>query len=294
MKHQNIRPLAYTSKMVAVVVPLSNRTDFTPEEEISLRHLMHFLGRYDKYFVIPKSLQFEYPGFGLKRFNDRFFGSTAAHKKLMFSPRFYKAFREYRYMLIYHLDALVFSDQLMEWCQTDLDYIGAPWIQCEDAPWIQEPRVGNGGFSLRKIESFLKVLYSSEYWVEPTKYWRDLCVAKPKYFQFMNFPKKYIKRLKTFNGVRRHMACYPWNDDDFISQYATKYYSKFRIASFEFGLRFAFEVDPRRCFELNNRTLPFGCHAWHRYDRDFWEPYLLKEILIDKGRDSHLPSEGAG
>lgn len=270
LKHQD------TSKTVVVVVPLSNRKDFTPEEEMSLRHLMHFLGRYDKYLVIPKSLQVEFPGFGFKRFNDRFFGSTAAHKQLMFSPRFYKAFRQYKYMLIYHLDALVFSDQLMEWCETDLDYIGAPWIECEDAPWVREPGVGNGGFSLRKIESFLKVLHSSEYWVEPSKYWRDLCTAKPKYFQYMNFPKKYMKRLKTFNGVRRHMACYPWNDDNFISQYATKYYSKFRIASFELGLRFAFEVDPRRCFELNNRTLPFGCHAWHRYDRDFWEPYLLR------------------
>jgi hypothetical protein len=34
-------------------------------------------------------------------------------------------------------------------------------------------------------------------------------------------------------------------------------------------------VAPRLCFELNGRKLPFGCHAWQRYDRGFWEPYLL-------------------
>ena len=43
------------------------------------------------------------------------------------------------------------------------------------------------------------------------------------------------------------------------------------------GLRFSFEVAPRLCFELNGRRLPFGCHGWHRYDRTFWEPYLLHQ-----------------
>jgi hypothetical protein len=27
---------------------------------------------------------------------------------------------------------------------------------------------------------------------------------------------------------------------------------------------------------MNNHRLPFGCHAWPRYDRMFWEPYLVK------------------
>lgn len=276
MEDQSKVSLEQQSKLVAIVVPLSNRKEFTPEEVISFRHLTHFLGKYDKYFVAPKDLKFEYPGFGLKRFDDRFFGSTAAHKKLVFSPRFYKVFREYKYILIYHLDALVFSDQLVQWCQEDLDYIGAPWIHCEDTPWGKEPRVGNGGFSLRKIESFLKIFYSSAYWVEPDKYWESFCASNPKYIQYMNLPKKYLKHLSIFNGVRRHMADYPWNDDVFFVDHATKYYPEFKITPFELGLRFAFEVAPRLCFEMNNQILPFGCHAWNRYDRGFWEPHLLK------------------
>ena len=61
---------------------------------------------------------------------------------------------------MYHLDALVFSDQLAEWCDTDLDYIGPPWINCEDSPWVTRPRVGNGGFALMKVASFLEVFRS--------------------------------------------------------------------------------------------------------------------------------------
>jgi hypothetical protein len=57
---------------------------------------------------------------------------------------------------------------------------------------------------------------------------------------------------------------------------AAKYYPDFNVASVEEGLRFAFEVAPKECFELNNLTLPFGCHAWPKYDRDFWKPYLLQ------------------
>ncbi len=82
------------SKTVAVVVPLSRREELTPEEQISLRHLVHFLGKYDKYVVAPKDLKVDFPGFGIKRFSKKFFGSTRAHSRLLLSPQFYKAFRE--------------------------------------------------------------------------------------------------------------------------------------------------------------------------------------------------------
>ncbi len=38
---------------VLVVVPGYNRAQFTWDEEISLRHLEHFLGWYDKFLVVP-------------------------------------------------------------------------------------------------------------------------------------------------------------------------------------------------------------------------------------------------
>src|SRR5215510_1480529 len=159
-------------KTVAVVIPLSNREELTPDEEISLRHLVHFLGKYDKFLVIPQSLRVDYPGFGIKRFPNKFFGSLVAHTRLMLSRKFYQTFKEYKYILLYHLDALVFSDQLMQWCATDLDYIGAPWLNCRDTPYVKVSKVGNGGFSLRKIESFLRVINSRTYAVQPTEYWK--------------------------------------------------------------------------------------------------------------------------
>src|SRR2546428_8872531 len=200
MPHPTISPTVSDAPTVAVVVPMSNRKHLTPEEELSFRHLVHFLGQYDKYLVIPESLDIHYPGFTLQRFSDKFFGSHEANTRLMLSRKFYNAFREYKYILVYQLDCLVFSDQLMEWCTLDLDYIGAPWIQCPDLPWVKMSHVGNGGFSLRQVESFLCVLDSKEYWHDPEEYWKRFCSLRSKPIQYLNIPRKYLARIRFLNG----------------------------------------------------------------------------------------------
>ena len=269
------------SKLVAVVVPLSNRKELTSDEQISLRHLIHYLDKYDKYFVMSKSLRFEYPGFGIKRFENKYFGSVEAHKKLLFTPKFYNAFNDYKYILIYHLDSLVFSDQLTQWCNMDYDLIGAPWIVHKDAPYSPHGmfagKVGNAGFALRKVESFLKVMYSSNYYINPAKYWEDLSVSKTRFQQYLRFPKRILFHLKSYNNARLEMSRHSsLSEEIFWADRAIYYYPEFKIAPIDVALQFAFEVVPRYCFKQNNNNLPFGCHAWQRYDKDFWEPYLLK------------------
>lgn len=241
------------SKIVAVVVPLSNRAELTSEEKISLAHLRHFLGSHDKYMVAPKTLQIAFDDFSIKRFDDAFFGSAAANGKLMLSSHFYEVFSDYKYILIYHLDALVFSDQLIQWCEANFDYIAPPWIKYDGAPYAGmniEGKIGNGGFSLRNVENFLKIL---------------------------NKPKKILPTIsRILKGHKEEISGYPYNEDTFWSLHATEYYPKFSHAPLNTALRFAFECNPKLCFEMNQNNLPFGCHAWHTYDRTFWEPYLLR------------------
>jgi len=273
---------ARSTKKVAVVIPLSNRSRFTEDEAISYRQLVHYLGTYDRYFVAPQSLELEFPESLIKRFDDRYFGSIVAHTRLMLSSTFYDAFSDYEYILIHHLDALVFSDSLLEWCEEGFDYIGPPWVKCEATPWVEASRVGNGGLSLRKIKSFLRVFDSSRYWVDPNEYWKTFCHTHPRHIQLLNFPRRFLKRLIYFNNVKHELAQWPLrtdgkgNEDYFWSDEAVRYNPEFNVAPFSTGLRFAFEVAPRLCYEMNNHRLPFGCHAWPRYDRMFWEPYLVK------------------
>jgi hypothetical protein len=76
------RQKAPPSKMVAIVVPLSLRAELTPEEQISMRHLLHYFGKYDKFLIAPKGLPVHFDGFKVKRFARKFFGSSIAHNRL--------------------------------------------------------------------------------------------------------------------------------------------------------------------------------------------------------------------
>src|SRR5205823_4073116 len=136
------------------------------DEKISMRHLCRFFANYDKFLIAPKGLPVHFEGFEVKEFPKKFFGSAAAYNRLTYALFFYRAFENYEFVFFYHLDSLAFSDQLEQWCRTDLDYIGAPWLHCEDTPWVQEPRVGNGGFTLVRVEAALKVL-TNRYRMEP-------------------------------------------------------------------------------------------------------------------------------
>jgi hypothetical protein len=171
---------------------------------------------------------------------------------------------------MYHLDALVFSNKLLEWCATDLDYIAAPWVKHVDAPYHGmariEGKVGNSGFSLRKISSFLKIIESCRK-SENSQSWYKKTVRKLK---------DLLKGRGIVKSAESEMDLYPFNDDVFWANRAIHYYPDFKIASVEVALQFAFECVPRYCFDLSGERLPFGCHAWARYDREFWEPYLLK------------------
>ena len=275
MSYQPVAPSENGRKRAAVVVPMSNRADLYPDEEISLRHLVFYLGQYDKYLIVPEALDIAIPGFRYARFGPEFFGSAAANTRLMLSTAFYERFQAYEYILVYHPDALVFSDQLEEWCDAGYDYIGPPWFPDDDMPWVTEPGVGNGGFCLRKVESCLKVLNSSRYTIDPDEYWQR---RKPGSLaaQFINYPRKYLKRLHYFNNVQREIAQFRQNEDLFWSWRATHYYPDFQIAPVDVAMRFAFESAPRLCHQKIGGKLPFGCHAWPKYDRAFWEPYLLQ------------------
>src|SRR4051794_9348193 len=68
-------------RSVAVVVPCY-RTELDDEEQISLRHLDHYLGSHDRSLAMPASLPFQLEGFTPQRFPDRFFESRRAYSAL--------------------------------------------------------------------------------------------------------------------------------------------------------------------------------------------------------------------
>ena len=279
-------------KTVAIVVPMYNEV-LSADAQISLRHLEHYLGGYDKFIIAPKNLNVLHKRstFSIYPLDRKYFVSKESYSRLLLSKSFYEAFSDYEYILIYQLDSLVFSDQLLEWCKKGYDYMGAPWYKTETMKaegWAPDVDcVGNGGLSLRKVESHLKVLRI---------YQSPLNITKCKLIAYLRLFKYYLSRIprKTLDLLTRKQKLssilqnayiqkrdtdYRQVEDLFWAFEAKKYYPDFKIPPPDIAVSFSFETGPRYCFEKNNQRLPFGCHAWGKYDRKFWEPYLLKESV---------------
>jgi hypothetical protein len=277
---------------VAIVVPIY-KENHNSDEFTSLRHLRFYLGHYDKYVVMPDNLRKPefLSDFKEKKFSRAYFVDQLAYSYLLRHKNFYKSFLEYDYILIYQLDCLVFSDKLIEWCQSGFDYIGAPWFNDEmEKDAFSHAVVGNGGLSLRNVKSFVKVLENYN------KLTLKVLISKGRRFIYgvKKLTHNRVKRgycqdnMIGINKTRRFKLTFSYilmkindkeqkNEDLFWSFDANKYYAKFKIPSVDVALGFAYEKRPSFCYKKNNNKLPFGCHAWSKYERNFWEPYLLKK-----------------
>lgn len=226
-------------KEVKVIIPCY-RSYLTESERISLLQCKRILGRYPICIIKPAGLPLqmdEIQGLEIEEFDDKWFQSVQTYNQLMLTEQFYECFLDYAYILIYQLDAFVFQDELHAFCSLGYDYIGAPWL---DGRFVYVNGtggcyyVGNGGLSLRKVETHLEIL----------------------------------KKIKIDNIV---------TEDLFFS---SREQDGFCVAPIEIALQFAFETRVRQCFERNNGKMPFGCHAWQKYDFAFYQP-VFEEFGYD-------------
>jgi len=261
-------------KKVAIAIP-TQKSKLNSDDLLSLKHLEKYLYKYDKFFVIPnrvKPKQLKVQGYSFVKFPNRFFESVNTYSELMLQKDFYEKFLDYEYILIYQLDALVFSDKLIKWYNLGYDYIAPPWF----SPLISSlsykrgspKNVGNGGFSLRKVSSAIKVLDAVE---------KDITRStKNRSLRKFWFIKALISRKSHEVWLKAPADNYPFAEDGFWAIEAPKYIPDYKVAPFDKALKFGFERFPKKCFELNNKKLPFGCHAWKKYGKKFWEPFILK------------------
>jgi hypothetical protein len=259
----------------AVAIPIY-KTDLAAAEVLSIERTAGMLGRWPLYFVGPQRLRAHLEGlaqrfgtgFQVKTFDDDFFSGITGYNRLMRALGFYRAFEGHTHLLIAQTDALVLSDDLASWCERDVSYVGAPWFVGGSFP--ERPLrfwgVGNGGFSLRRLGDFVRVLETPR--------------RIPNFIKSRSGGDRGLS-----NWVRRlkHEHLYAYNVEPFFSSANEDHFwgvlvpaacPFFHVPSPEEAIGFAFEVEPRLMLEMNGNRLPFGCHAWERYDRAFWEERL--------------------
>ncbi len=251
--------------MVKVVIPIYKEA-FSDLEKQSFLQAYKVLQAYPLVVVKPASLDLSalsqaYPKLTFVSFDDSYFHGISGYNRLMLSKDFYRCFLDCSYILIHQLDAYVFRDELKEWCERGYDYIGAPWLQrpiyrfplisgfmklrhryqqAKGKPSKQDlyNKVGNGGLSLRKVDSFYRVA------------------------------GEHGERIAYYLSRKRYHL---YNEDVFWAIEP----NDFLYPSAQEAIRFSFDKYPNYCYQLNHRQLPFGCHSWYKWKmKHFWKHFI--------------------
>lgn len=267
--------------MAVVIVPIY-KPDISKMEQISLKQCLRVLGKHTIIFIKPLSLNPDpylllAPNVKVQSFDDSYFKDIRGYNRLMMSEKFYEFFLDFQYMLIYQLDAFVFKDELDFWCKKKYDYIGAPWIGIINSGknWIEKfqfarraqkeyvnntkqpgsilpteiqfyNKVGNGGFSLRRVEKFYSIC------------------------------KEEKRMIEYYNNNTHHY----FNEDVFWSLEVNRTKKKLIIPHYKTALHFSFEHRPDYAFEkITKKEFPFGCHAWDLFP-EFWNPIIEREGYV--------------
>lgn len=229
---------------VSVIIPIY-KSQLTDSESRSFKQCLDILGNHPLMLVAPNGLDTtvyeNIAGRNLQRtyFNKRYFTSVSGYSELLLSKKFYCQFEAYEYILIYQLDAWVFRDDLSYWCEKNYDYIGAPWLEAPPITSDKKPLINISNFLKNKVGNgglSLRKVKTHIRWA----WW--------VFFLFKLFPK---------------------NEDILWTLFVP-----FKKPNEMEALHFAFELNPKQSYELLNEQLPFGCHAWEKYDPIFWKRFI--------------------
>lgn len=96
------------------------------------------------------------------------------------------------YFLVFQTDSIMFKQNshfINYFLNGNFDYVGSPWLICDYEPTKQRDFIGNGGFSLRKTETMLKII-QNHIWDENNEWHEDLYFSK-KYDDIITMKPNY-------------------------------------------------------------------------------------------------------
>jgi len=256
-------------KDLIIVIPIY-KDNFENFELVSLKQTFNLLSHYNITFICPEDLNIQFlnhydfiKDYKVERFEKVFFKNIDGYNRLLMDYKFYERFNSYQFMLICQTDVYVFRDDLLLWLNNDYDYVGAPWLVSKfkisslfekylkvynkfrklinkkekDYSRIFY-KVGNGGFSLRKIKTFENI-------------------AREEYSNIINILEKkddyYI-------------------EDVFWSLYIPTKWGNFSIPHWKEAINFCIDRKPKLGLKLNNNQLPMACHGFNKKKvKNFWK-----------------------
>jgi hypothetical protein len=252
------------TNQVAVIIPVYKQ-NLNVNELISLRQCIKILKKYPIIFIGPNQLDkgiYEKTCNGVVpfkwvSFENKYFSGIAGYNKLMLSAAFYKTFFNYKYLLIYQLDAYVFKDELSYWCDMGYDFLGAP-----NAPHSNDANEMQFLTSYQKLVNIVNTILRTKH---------KISNVGNGGFSLRNTRKCYW--LLTVLSVKV-MTWGSNNEDGFFKYWGNIFYPFFKLPADKIALRFSVEHAPAASLKQLENVLPFGCHAFEKYEPEFWKLYI--------------------
>lgn len=252
-------------KLLKVIIPIY-KPQLKDYERAALENNLRLLEGFPVTFLKPEhtdmtELHEQYPAVGMQSVSDEWLGTKKGiqgYNEMMMSEKFYELFSDYEYILICHVDAWLFRNELVEWCRKGYDHVAAPWPMrpryrrfplkqyLKLKLWLKPKRkiihcqmfgkIGNGGLSLRRVETF-----------------RKACVD-------------YADTIAYYNSQSGAL----YNEDLFWALEPS-----LKLPSVEEALKFSFDLKPELSYELNHQQLPMACHGFNKPVRiKFWRQFI--------------------
>jgi len=261
-------------KLVAVTIPIYKET-LDDIEQISLQQAFKVLGKHPIIFFASQSLNISWyeafcsqlGNFSIERFDDNCFAGIPGYNKLMLSKAFYARFSNYEYILIYQLDAFVFRDELKYWCEFNYDYVAAPHLKkLKNSPRTET--VNQQGISMSMLsmhKAFFKILKK----IGVNKEIREIENGGLSL-------RKVSSCLLLLTLFKKKSRSWSLNEDTFYFYGFNFFFFLFHLPDERKALSFSFELEPSVAYKLNKHLLPFGCHAFMKYEPNFWASFINK------------------
>ena len=290
-KDQHLKPY--------VCIPIY-KSELNKFEIISIKSHIFKLKAHDIFLLVPKSKKNEIilkltnnniPDslYRIHEVKDYCLERYEHYNYLLLSPSFYKFYKSYSHILIAQIDAYTFSDKLLEWCNCELDYIGAPCYRYEKYWTNNLFFCGVGGFSLRSIDNTLKLLEKNPiiFKFNDLKRYCKGRNFKGKFVIFLKFIfTKIFRKDRLKRDIKFHRLTSSFinlfiilNEDVTYAYYLPKYCDDFKVAKFNQSLNFCIDCNVKKLLKKISCGEPFGAHAWFTYPENFKEwSKIIKEI----------------
>lgn len=250
------------SKQVKVIIPFY-REELNKYERASLANTMNILSAHPIVWLKPAGLNLKefteiYPEAEIMEVSSQWLGKengVTGYNIMMMSEGFYNLFTDTEYILICHLDAWIFRDELSQWCQKGYDLVAPPWPE----------RIRYKYFPLKQFMHFQQRL------------------SPERIFRSQLFGKIGNGGLSLRNVSACHMACRQYADkiDFFLSKgyYEDVFWAlipkNLHYPTYKVALQFAYDTQPKLCHRQNHQQLPMGCHGFmHKSRIQFWKQFI--------------------